>query len=164
MSSNQTSLMATLVKSPIKASVGKVKSKRVRTVSRKRTKDMGYQLLLFQAKETTETEKLIYLFWDAIKRRRIRQFNDAIHGLAQWLSAEQFDCVIRECKRHLVMDDKAWLLVALEGHRLSPLSLLLQSHGEKHLLLNGNGYMALIVVLFFIKWRETKEVVKWENS
>lgn len=143
--------------------MGRVK-KRVHHVEKRQVKDTGYQLLLFQAKETTETEKLIYLFWDAIKRKRIKQFNDAVRGLAQWLSAKQFDSVVKECKRHLAMIDKAWLLVALEGNRLSPLSLLLQTHAEKHLLLKGDGCIALVVILFFIQWQEAKGVMQWENN
>jgi hypothetical protein len=156
--------MATLTKSPAKTAMAKVRGRKAKQVDRRQVKNTGYQLLLFQPKEITETEKLIYLFWDAIKRKRAKQFNDAVRGLAQWLSPQQFDGVVKECKRHMAMDDKAWLLVALEGHRLSPLSLFLQSQGEKYLLLKGNKCVALIVVLFFIKWQYAKEVMQWESN
>lgn len=114
----------------------------------KNRKHHGYQLPLFQFRETTETEKLIFYFWDSVKKRNVNQLYLAIRKMQQWLLPEQFDEVMEEIKRFLTMKDKAWFVIISAEYNPSILSLLFVSHAERHALLNGNQALALIVVLF----------------
>lgn len=120
-------------------------------VKRKKGRRESYQLPLFQFCQTTETEKLIFYFWDAIKRRNTEQLYDASKRLSQWLSSEQFEAVIQECKQALTIEDKAWFTYISDGYNPSVLSLLFVSHGERRALIDGDSGIALILVLFLIK-------------
>lgn len=115
---------------------------------RKKGKHRGCQLPLFQFRETTETEKLIFYFWDSVKKRNVSQLYLATKKMQQWLSPEQFDEVMEEIKGFLTMDDKAWFVVISAEYNPSILSLLFVSHAERCALLSGNLTLAAIIVLF----------------
>jgi hypothetical protein len=119
---------------------------------------------LFRSIEITQTEKLIYWLWDGVKRRNSEQFLSAVRSLSNWLSEEQFNAVIEECKRNLTLKDKAWLLTALAGHRLSPMSLLFPCHWERKGVVGGNSLLCELVILFCVAWVEFNGGTQWESN
>lgn len=160
----QTSLMAMLAEAPVDWAKEMEGKKRVASKRKKKRSILGCQLLLFKTTELTQTEKLIYLLWHSIKQRDAEGFINAVHSLSKWLSEEQFDVTIQECKRYLELSDKAWLMVTLSGHKLSPLSLLFPWHCEKRFLLEGNNAMATTVVVFWWMWHYFGDTNPWASN
>ena len=83
-----------------------------------------------------QTEQLLYWYWDAIKQRSSDRLFKAVTALGQYLTNEQLDVLLTECKWHLSLEDKCWLLYVLQGNKLQPLSLLLPCHHQRWGLIN----------------------------
>lgn len=82
------------------------------------------------------TEYLLYYFWDGIKQQNKEIFFDSLNALNQYLTEEQFNTLFQEVRWHMTLRDKRWLLHIFQGHKLSPLLLLLPCHHQQWALFN----------------------------
>lgn len=82
------------------------------------------------------TEYLLYYFWDGIKQQNKEIFFDSLNALNQYLTEEQFNTLFQEVRWHMTLQDKRWLLHIFQGHKLSPLLLLLPCHHQQWALFN----------------------------
>lgn len=100
----------------------------------------------------TETEKLLYLLWDGMKRQNQEQFLDANRNCAYYLTGEQYSALLKEVTDRATFNDRVWLLKITPGAR-SVLSFVYPFHHQHHAIFNGGDFFLFCsIVYFFLLW------------
>lgn len=128
-------------------------SKDKRKKGGKKKAELQYQreLSIFQ-EPPTETEYLLFLLWDALKKQDEDAFLECNRALSNWLLDEQYELLLSECRQYFSLHDKVWLLSILGGHFLRPLSLLYCHKWQWHGLIVGNNSCSVLLILFLALW------------
>jgi len=101
----------------------------------------------------TETEKLLYLLWDALKRQNQEQFMEANHNCAYYLTGEQYSALLKEIMGLVTFSDKIWLLKIMPGSIPAVLTFLYPCHHQQWSLCHGGDFFLFCsLTYFFFSW------------
>lgn len=100
----------------------------------------------------TDTEYLLFSLWDGLKKRHEDSFIESNKALAHWLVDEQYELLLRECRKHFTIEDKVWLLSIFSGEYLKPMSLLYCHKWQYYGLMVGNYSCSYVLTLFLALW------------